>query len=79
MDNALLEWAACEHDIDTIIQMMENCDRNCKTCSKIEKADCLLEQREAIHELAKIMKLMAQSLIELKIPSENVSTREIYS
>jgi len=62
-----LSWEWCEAlvDVEKIIKMMENCDKNCRTCNKDQKNDCMIEIRECVHGLAFIVKNAILSFVEV--------------
>jgi len=59
-----LLWSGAILDIEKIVSMMKNCDKECRSCTKVEKDDCFLELRESVHSLAMIVKNAILSMVE---------------
>jgi hypothetical protein len=51
-----IQWASDLLDVEQMIAMTEDCDKDCRSCSKDEKEDCHLEMRECLHSLLKLFK-----------------------
>ena len=71
-------WLENNLDIDKILEILENCDKDCKTCDRTDKNDCLLEQRESLHSLAIMFKKLVQSLIHVLDTSMREEPKEKY-
>jgi len=59
-----LVWSGSLLDVERILAMMEDCSKECCSCSRDDKDDCRLELRECVHSLAKIIKQAVLSMIE---------------
>lgn len=56
-------WLENLLDIEQIIELMESCDKDCANCSRTERIDCILELRESVHSMAKILKNAVLSMV----------------
>jgi hypothetical protein len=55
-EECAIAWAGAILDIEKIVALTTSCDKDCKSCTQVERMDCHLEMREAVHSLAVIFK-----------------------
>ena len=58
-------WLENNLELDEILEILENCDKECDSCDDQKKTDCVLEMRESLYSLASIFKNAILSWIEL--------------
>ena len=49
-------WLENFFSLDKIKEQIETCNKECKSCSKEQMLDCLLETKECVHSLAVMLK-----------------------
>ncbi len=60
-----MKWLENNFTIDQVLGMLEGCDKDCKSCEKDQKVDCILELKECLHSMAKMMKNTILAVFEM--------------
>jgi len=55
-DDMAIEWAHDLLDIEKMLHLTEACDKDCKSCTAVERMDCHLEMREVVHSMLVLLK-----------------------
>ena len=48
-------WLENLLDVQNMRDLLEQCDKECHTCSKDEKNDCLIEMRECLYSMVTML------------------------
>ena len=64
-EDMAIQWAHDLLDIEQVIKLTEDCDKDCSSCSRIDRMDCHLEMREAVHSLAIHFKTYVLAQVEM--------------
>lgn len=82
-DEFQIAWAHDILDLEKMLAIIEDCSKECCSCSRDDKDDCRLEIREAVHSLAIIVKTAILSIVEAstkeKEEVEEKATPPMYS
>jgi hypothetical protein len=60
-------WLENYYNADQIIEQVEDCSKDCSTCSKELQTDCRIEMREMIHSLAIIVKQLTNVWVNANV------------